>query len=312
MFTDCDHVMTRDGHIHRVIGNLDSATCFVGYNVYSPHPDGDRTYQDTWYRKNFEDTTSAEDVLQLYRQIPVDDVIEHHDPVAAAPYRRTTLESTVWADLYDQLATLFSQEAVGIFGSALLGMHRTDHGTIRKDIDFVIHGNAAETVTVLADRLPEIRSKLGLTRVTTQRQERQLARYRKVFGHPNNSLDTIIARRWTALQLSPQVVTTIRLRDPTQSMPMDLVTSPSTGLAEVITTGEVTDIDRSALFPIRFTVCGADGPVQAAVFWWKFTTPVRLGDQVSVCGSFLPSAGTIRLTNFARHWLTIIKPGEAQ
>jgi hypothetical protein len=312
MFTDCDHVVTRDGSIHRVIGNLDSTTCFVGYNVYSPHHDGDRTYQGKRYRKNFEDTASAGDVLQLYHLLPANDVAQHHDPVAAARYRRTKLGPTVWANLYDELAGLFGEESVGVFGSAMLGMHLTEHRTIRKDVDFVIHGNAADTVTVLAERLPEIRSKLGFTSVTTQRQERQFTRYQKVFRHPSNSLDTIISRRWTALQLSPQVVTTIRLRDPARTMPMNLVTSPSTGLTDVVVTGEVTDIGHSALFPVAFTIHGDDGPTEVIVFWWKFTTPVRLGDRVSVCGSFLPSTATVRLTHFTRHWLTIIEPGEAR
>ncbi|TDD40307.1 hypothetical protein [Saccharopolyspora elongata] len=312
MFIDCDHVVTRDGRIHRVVGTLDYATRILAYNVYSPHPDGDRAYQGKQYRKNFEDTAATDDVLQLYRLLPADDIAQHHDPVAAARYRRAKLESTVWADLYDELANVFSDDAVGVFGSAMLGMHLTEHGAIRKDVDFVIHGNTADTVPVLAERLPAIRSKLGFTDVTVDRQQRQLARYQKVFRHPSNSLSTVISRRWTALQLSPQVVTTIRLRDPARTMPMNLVAPASTSLTEVVVTGEVTDISHSALFPITFTLHGDDGPVEVAVFWWKFTTPVRLGDRVSVCGSFLPSTGTVRVTHFSCHWLTIIEPAETR
>lgn len=312
MLADCDHVVTRDGRIHRVVGNLDSSTHFLAYNVYSPAAGGDRTYHGQPYRKNFEDAAGADDVLQLYRLLPVSDVAEHHDPVAASRFRRARLGSTVWVDLYDELANLFGEDAVGIFGSVLLGMHLTQQGTIRKDVDFVIHGPVAETVPILREWLPEIRAKLGFTRVTSERQQRQLVRYRKVFRHSNTTLEAIIARRWTALQLSPQVVTTIRLRDPARTMPMDLVTSPSTDLTEVVVTGKVTDIDHSVLFPVAFTIHSSNGPVDVIVFWWKCTTPVRLGDWVSVCGSFLPSTDTVRLTHFTRHWLTVNEPGDAR
>lgn len=312
MFTDCDHVVTSDGRIHRVVGTLDDTAHFLGYNVYSPVPDGDRVFQGERYRKNFEDTAGADDVFELYRLIHRDDVAEHYDPVTAGRDRRAALESTVWADLYDELAAAVGNNAVGIFGSALMGMHLTEHGTIRKDVDYVIHGDAPSTATILAQRLPAVRSRLGFTTVTAQRQEQQRARYAKLFGHPNNSLSTIIARRWTALQHSPQVVTTVRLRDPAHTMPMSWVAPPTAELADVVVTGTVTNIDRGATFPVTFTLDSQAGPTTVVVFWWKLTTPVRMGDRVSACGAVLPGTNTVRLSHFTRHWLTINTLGETR
>lgn len=50
---DLDHVVMADGRIYRVVGNLDHPAKFVGYNVYSPDPDGDRIFRSRPYRKNF-------------------------------------------------------------------------------------------------------------------------------------------------------------------------------------------------------------------------------------------------------------------
>jgi predicted nucleotidyltransferase len=58
-YRDLDHVVTKDGRIHRVVGNLDSATELLAYNVYSPTPDGDRTYRGRCYRKHFTEDERA-------------------------------------------------------------------------------------------------------------------------------------------------------------------------------------------------------------------------------------------------------------
>jgi hypothetical protein len=44
--------------------------------------------------------------------------------------------------------------------------------------------------------------------------------------------------------------------------------------------------------------------------WWKFASPVRDGDTVTVCGSRRDPAGpgVIRLSSFTSHWLHIHTP----
>lgn len=100
----------------------------------------------------------------------------------------------------------------------MLGLHLTPEGNIRKDVDFVIQD--ATKIDILRRHLPGIREKLGFTEVTTERQVRQHDRYQRVFRNENNSIRSIIARRWTGLQLSEGVVTTIRFRDPRFTIPV--------------------------------------------------------------------------------------------
>lgn len=218
---DLDHVVMTDGRIYRVVGNLDHPAKFVGYNVYSPHPGGDRIFRSTSYRKNFtEDDELPQDALDTYVTLPKARICEHLDPHASAAEKAGTFAGSPWADLYAELTALFGPGAVGIFGSAMLGMHLTPNGQVRKDVDFVIEGTG--NIPALREHLPAIRSKLGFTEVTSARQGRQYERYRRVFRNPNNSTDLVISRRWTALQAPDGTVTTIRFRTPAVRLPYRL------------------------------------------------------------------------------------------
>jgi len=303
---DLDHVVTNDGRIYRVVGNLESQTHFLGYNVYSPCDDGDRLYRGERYRKNsIEDEHLPVDVLDAYRLVAVKDIVEHRDPIQSARSNSATFKSTVWFDLYMELVRIFGEESVGIFGSSMFGLHLTPEGNVRKDIDFVVQG--IPNVEALRQHLPKIREKLGFTAVTTERQLRQYSRYQKVFRNENNSILSIVARRWTGLQLSEHVVTTIRLRDSSLTIPVDLVTPSVDDSDDVVVSGGVVDADSSNLFPRKFGIVTQSGHLDVYVLWWKFSTPVRDGDNVALCGSLITLKGrtVVRLTNFSQHWLRI-------
>jgi len=304
-YRDLDHVVTSDGRIHRVVGNLDSETEILAYNVYSPMSDGDRTYGGRRYRKHFtEDEGLPADVLETYGLIPLTNVVQHFDPFGSAARALPSLASSVWEDLYCELTGQLGVDSVGVFGSSMFGMHLTPAGKVRKDVDFVIEG--LDKVGSLRAILPSIRERLGFTAVTAERQRAQYARYRVLFRNDRNSIGPIIARRWTGLQLSERVVTTIRVRDPAAVLPLELVKAAPTG-DDVTVTGTVADADSSNLFPRRFTLLSDGNRTDVLTFWWKFSTPVRDGDQVSVRGTVIPthSGPVIRLTNYVNHWLCI-------
>ena len=85
---DLDHVVMTDGRIYRVVGNLDHPAKFVGYNVYSPAPDGERTFRGMPYRKNYtEDDQLPQDALDTYVMLPKARICEHLDPRTAAAER---------------------------------------------------------------------------------------------------------------------------------------------------------------------------------------------------------------------------------
>src|SRR6266567_16054 len=138
---DLDHIVRCDVRIYRVVGNLSDPEHFLGYNIYSPDADGDRIYHGRRYRKNyFEDDNLPADVLDTYELVAISDIVEHNDPVQAARLNRATYQDTIWDHLHRELAHVFGENHVGIFGSSMFGLHLTPEGRIRKDIDFVIEG----------------------------------------------------------------------------------------------------------------------------------------------------------------------------
>jgi len=308
-FLDLDHVVTTDGRIYRVVGNLEHPYSFVGYNVYSPAPGGDRLFRGESYRKNYtEDDELPDDALDTYVILPKASVREHLDPRTAAASSISTIEGTPWGGLYAELTALFGPDKVGIFGSAMLGLHLTPDGAVRKDVDFVIEG--AASVPVLRAQLPAIRSRLGFTEVTSARQGQQYERYRRVFRNDSNSTDAVIGRRWTALQAPNGVVTTIRFRDPDIRMPYQLAGAFPVQAREMTVTGQVTDADLGNLFPRMFRLNTGSFTYTVHLWWWKFASPVRDGETVTVRGSRrdLPGEPVIRVSSFTSHWLQIHNP----
>jgi hypothetical protein len=303
---DLDHVLMADGRIYRVVGNLDHPDAFVGYNVYSPDPGGDRLLRGMPYRKNYtEDDDLPQDALDTYVMLLKSGICEHLDPHHAAADQASTFAGTSWAGLHDELNGLFGADAVGIFGSAMLGMHLTPDRKVRKDVDFVIEG--VGNIPVLREHLPAIRSRLGFTEVTSTRQDRQYQRYRRVFRNQNNSTDLVISRRWTAVQAPNGVVTTIRFRDTAVRMPCELAATLPGQTRDVTVTGQVADADLGNLFPRMFRLVTVGYTYTVNLWWWKFASPVRNGETVTVCGTSLdlPGQRVIRVSSFTGHWLHI-------
>ncbi len=237
--------------------------------------------------------------------LPKARICEHLDPYTAAAETADTFTGSPWAGLYAELTALFGLGAVGIFGSAMLGMHLTPNGQVRKDIDFVIEGTG--NIPVLREHLPAIRSKLGFTEVTGARQGRQYERYRRVFRNENNSTDLVISRRWTALQAPDGIVTTIRFRDPAVRMPCQLAGAYPVQARDITVTGQVADADLGNLFPRVFRLLTGGYAYTVHLWWWKFASPVRDGETVTVRGSRrdLPGQDVIRVSSFTSHWLQI-------
>jgi len=302
---DLDHVLLSNRKIYRVLGNFRSERHFYGYNVYSSALSGDRIYGSERYRKNFlEDEQLPEDVLETYEVLNLSDVVLHLDPVQSAREKCLSFQQTLWFDLYETLTALFGEDAVGIFGSSMFHFHLTPDGQIRKDIDFVIEG--LHHVETLRRCLPEIRQRLGFSEMSEARQLQQYRRYQKVFQNKHNAIQEIIKRRWTGLQLSETVVSTLRFRDKNIVLPFELVHDPLIVQRDTVVSGRVIDAKSSNLFPRMFQLETTEhGAYPVYILWWKFSTPLREHDCVTLCGDKLLLEGreVLRVTNFHTHWL---------
>jgi predicted nucleotidyltransferase len=301
---DLDHVVLSNGKIYRVLANFRDEEHFFGYNVYSPDVHGDRIFRGERYRKNFiEDKQLPSDVLETYEVLRRSDIVWRIDPVQAAQEYCASFANTIWFDLYQQLTTLFGVDAVGIFGSSMFHFHLLPDGQVRTDVDFVIEG--LEHVEKLRRCLPGIRAQLGFQEINEARQVQQYQRYQRVFQNTRNTLQEIIKRRWTGLQLSEQIVSTLRFREKSIVLPLELVQKTTMVQKDAVISGQVLDAERSNLFPRMFTLLTEKHLYPVYIWWWKFSTPVRENDRLTLCGDKIMLEGreVIRVTNFHDHWL---------
>ena len=105
------------------------------------------------------------------------------------------------------------------------------------------------------------------------------------------------------------VVTTIRFRDASVRMRYQLCSSPLMA-KDITVTGQVADADLGNLFPRLFRVVTAGYTYTVHLWWWKFASPVRDGDTITIRGSRSDLLGhdIIRVSSFTRHWLKIHNP----
>lgn len=301
---DLDHVLLMNGNIYRVLGNMRDSEYFWGYNVYSPDVHGERIHHGKRYRKNFmEDERLPHDVLETYDIVKRSDIAMHLDPVQAAWAHSSSFEHSIWFALYEQLVALFGADAIGIFGSSMFHFHLTPSGQVRKDVDFVIEG--LHHIAILQRFLPAIRQQLGFQEISAARQLQQYQRYQRVFQNNRNSIHEIIKRRWTGLQLSEQVVTTLRFREKSIVLPLELVHHTTVVERNATVSGRVLDAEMSNLFPRMFTLETDTQQYPVYILWWKFSTPVREYDRIHLCGDKIMLEGreALRVTNFHDHWL---------
>ena len=71
--------------------------------------------------------------------------------------------------------------------------------------------------------------------------------------------------------------------------------------------GVAVDAHQGNLYPRAFTVESGNNQYPVFSFWWKFSSPVRELDRVTVCGDVIDVDGqeTLRLTNYEDHWIKL-------
>lgn len=308
-YFDMDHALLPDGNIYRVLGNFKSEDSFLGYKLYSPAKNGDRLFRGQPYTKNYtEEAILPDDVLETYDIIKKSKVVEFFDPIAAAKSKKDSFQGTVWFDLYQKLAELFGEDSIGVFGSALPGLHLNAIGDIKNDVDFFIQG--IENAPKLEKHLREVREDLGFIDYDEPTQLEICKGWQKVFRNNNNSFDRIIERRWSGMQLNTsigKVLNTFRFRDINILTPLDLINPSNITEANVTISGKVTNAVQGNLYPRMFTISSPGQDIDAYSMWWKFSSPVKDGDEVTVSGNLVNMEGkqVLLLTNYKNHWIKI-------
>lgn len=310
-FFDNDQVLTDDGKIFRVIGNVASSESFIGFNLYAPDAQGERTFRGEPYaRRRVEDAPRPfGDALEAYGVVAKSSVVEHFDALQAAQDGNASFQGTVWHDLYEGLVEIFGRESVGVLGSALPGLHLNGQGKVRNDVDFFIEGLA--NIPLLRQHLPAIRQRYGFTEYTSASEAKIMDGWKQVFTRPTNSYDKIMARRWSGMQIvldaGRVVLNTFRFRDTSVHTSLDVVSTDRVIATNVSLDGHAVGSDKANLWPRTFTLDSGVMETPVHMLWWKFNSPVREGDALSLTGDLVDIDGqeALRITNYDSHSIHI-------
>lgn len=310
-FYDNDQVLTDNGKIFRVIGNVESAEAFIGFNLYAPDPNGERTFRgESYTRRRVEDAPRPfDDALDAYGAVPKDRVVEHFDALKAAQDGNASFRGTIWHDLYKGLVDIFDEDTVGVLGSALPGLHLNEQGKVRNDVDFFIEG--LSNIPVLESHLPAIRQEFGFTEYSAESEEKIRSGWKKVFTNPDNSYEKVMRRRWSGMQIAQDagrvVLNTFRFRDTEVHTSLDVVSRKNVISKNVSISGVTTDTTKANLWPRTFSLDSDAGALPVHLLWWKFNSPVREQDEVTLCGDLVELDGqeALRITNYNDHSIRI-------
>src|SRR5438309_269659 len=110
-----------------------------------------------------------------------------------------------------------------------------------------------ETGSIEAKDIVKILLKMSIYQVMCLKRMKYY-RYQKVFRNERNSIREIIQRRWSGLQLSDQVVSTLRFREKRIVLPLELVHQTTILQKDVVVCGRVLNARKSNLFPRMFTL----------------------------------------------------------
>ena len=307
---DMDHVLMDDGKIYRVLGNFAASDLFLGYNLYSPSIDGDRNFRGEPYIKNYtEDVMLPTDVMETYDVLKTADTVEFFDPIRSAQESYHSYRGTVWFELYERLIEHFGKDSIGIFGSALPGLHLNTAGIVKNDVDYFIEG--IDNVPRLAEYLLNIREGVGFSDYSPATRQNICDMWRNVFRNSNNTLGKIMERRWSGMQYdapnSKPVLNTFRFRDKTVLTPVGMIDTERIVRKDVTLSGVVTEDLGGNLYPRTFDLDLGHNNTKVYSFWWKFSTPVRTGDSVILTGDLIDLNGqeALRLTNYVDHSIAI-------
>ncbi len=305
---DMDQVLLDDGRIMRVMGTFDSNKYFFGYNVYSPDENGDRLFQGKRYRKYLsESLTGVESVLGSSEIVNLNKIIEFFDPIKTAQQNNSSFTGTIWHELYDALVDVFGNDHVGILGSALSGLHFNIEGKLKNDVDFFIEG--IDNISVLRKNMKKVREDIGFCDYEPAVLKVILDECSEVYTSNKNTLSKMIDRRWTGMELPGDhpVRNTMRFRDKRLVSPFELLSEKKVLERNVVIRGIVSGEAGGNLYPRQFTVSSDGDNHTIYCLWWKISSPVKDGDDVSVCGDLVNvnAVPTLRMAHFKNHWLHI-------
>jgi len=314
MIRDLDYFKSTDGIFYIVKGDYHPRGKILAYPVFWPDSNGDRYHPllKQNYQKDTNDTSNNRVIsikkYEFYKYfpscplVPTRCISKIYRPRAARHRFLKIKQKSVWHDILWAIHRIggVPLKDIGIFGSYLIGFYDKLFN-IRKDIDYVVYG--FDNYLKLKKYISEIIYGLSLGSISDDHIDYEVKKLGSCFNANNNTFDKTLARKWSSIQISPGILTTIRFVYQNNEIPKNPIICDE--LAKISINGKVVESSGANFMPRVFMVKSAGRTYRIVTYYWIYQSPVRNGDTVEITGIIHNDRKTISI-NRLDHGIKII------
>ena len=200
-------------------------------------------------------------------------------------------KSGPWRALIDYLiqAVGIPYENIGIFGSYLVDLQRNLEGRQIKDIDFVIYG--LTNLHKVMSAMPKLLNHFGYKPISKNHISYHAQKFGQDFDPKLNSFTKTLVNKWSAIQMKPELLCTLRFSYLDQEIPPNPINSPVEGQIQI--SGRVNSTIGTNFMPRMFSVETNAKNFAVITYFWGFQSCVKIGDRVMITGNLHQDGKTI-------------------
>lgn len=304
IISDLNYLLTYDGIIYLVKGYYHPPQGVFAYPVFWPDKDGQRLHPTLGrYTKNVSDFNK--EIFELHPEyrhsfIPVNTPLVSKSHITKIFHPRDKIKQfvekekgSIWYQIFKYLTkkTKIPKEDIGILGSYLVDMNRNINGKHIKDVDFAIYG--LKNLQKIKQSIENLTNHFGFSHISKDHILWHKEKFGKHFDTALNSFEKTLANKWSSIQVSPGLLTTLRFVYKQNEIPPNPITTPVVSSIQI--KGKVIEDVGTNFVPRVFQIKSGSKIYTVATYFWAFQSCVRNGNQILVTGSLHQDALTISI-----------------
>jgi len=200
-----------------------------------------------------------------------------------------------WKKIPDALMSAgISSRDIGIFGSYLIGFD------IVRDVDFVVYGR--ENCLKVAKNIEKIRNLVGAKSISKEHVDYQAKKYCPFLSR-KSTLKRIFGHNWAGLQISKNILSTIRFVHYPDEAPRDIEIEKD---ELVVVKGKVIEDFGTNFVPRIGYILSRGKRIRVLTYNWMFNSLLRMGENVMIKGSYNKDNKTLYISDNRKHWIRIL------
>jgi len=313
-FTDLDYFLSKDKIVYLVKGYYHPPGGVFAYPVFWPDKNGDRRHTQ-WGRYKKDVSDFGKKIFEIHPEYQHDfvprntplvlekDILEIFHPRDKIKQFKQEWQGSVWYDIFNYLTEKLgiAEADMGIFGSYLVGLNRDGKGKHVKDVDFIVYG--LENFHKVKNSIEDLLDYFGFSHISKEHIRYHQEKFGKLFDPAVNSFDKTLANKWSAIQIKPGILNTLRFVYKEDEIPPNPISSPVEVLIQI--EGIVEEDVGANFMPRIFSVEIKNSVYAVITYFWAFQSCVKQGDKVLITGNLHQDGRTISVDSHS-HGIKIL------